>query len=233
LFFSGKAKRELGPLAERILVDCRDGKVDEVYAAASKAFRESTSLADFRRFVDIRAKALGPFKAVEATTGGGMGTGTSGTSGSVQMRLAYERGTAEAEFQFVKEDDVWRLVHVKIPFDERLAPAPDPADLEPRSRALLDLYGQSSFVALYARFSAPLQEAWKADVYEPQMRDLRAKTGAVLEATLRDAKDAGDGKTALTFDLRYENGPGRAVFTWFPALGEWHLVAFDLRAGDR
>jgi hypothetical protein len=233
VFFVGKAKKELTPLVEKLLVDCRDGKTDAVYDAASEAFRKAVSRDDFRRFVAVRTKVLGAFKAVEGTSGGGMSTSDAGTVGKVNVTLAYERGTSAAEFQFVKDGDTWRLLHLTIPFDEKLAPVPDRAELEARSRALLDLYSQSSFAALYARFHKALQDAWKVEKYEPEIRDLRAKTGAIRAASLRDTKDGLEGKVLVTFDLEYERGPGDAVFSWVAGLGEWHLLGFDLHAGRR
>lgn len=233
VYFVGKAKKELSPLAEQILVDCREGKSDAVYDRASDAFRKAVSREDFRRFLDVRTKVLGAFKAVEKTTGGGMSTSDAGTLGDVNLTLAYERGTSDAKFQFVKVGDDWRLVHMTIPFDEKLAPAPDRAELEGRSRALLDLYSQSSFAALYARFHQALKDAWKVETYEPQIQDLRRKTGAVREASLRDVKDGPEGRVIVTFDVQFERAPGDGVFTWIAGLGEWHLVAFDLHAGPR
>lgn len=233
VYFVGKAKKELTPLVEKILVDCRDGKGDTVYDEASEAFRKAVSKDDFRRFLAVRSKVLGAYKAVEKTTGGGMSTSDAGTVGEVSVTLAYKRGTSDAKFQFVKVGDAWRLLHMTIPFDEKLAPAPDRAELEGRSRPLLDLYSQSSFAALYARFNQALQEAWKVEKYEADIRDLRAKTGAVREASLRDVKDGPDGKVLVTFDLQFENGPGYGVFSWVAGLGEWHLLGFNLQAGPR
>lgn len=233
VYFVGKAKKELTPLVEQILVDCREGKGDAIYDQASEAFRKAVTKEDFRRFLAVRTKVLGAYKAVEKTTGGGMSTSDAGTVGEVSVTLAYERGTSDAKFQFVKVGDAWRLLHMTIPFDEKLAPAPDRAELEGRSRPLLDLYSQSSFAALYARFNPALQEAWKVEKYEADIRDLRAKTGAVREASLRDVKDGPDGKVLVTFDIEYEHGPGYGVFTWVAGLGEWHLLGFNLQAGPR
>lgn len=233
VYFVGKAKKELTPLVEQILVDCREGKGDTVHDQASEAFRKAVTKEDFRRFLAVRTKVLGAYKAVEKTTGGGMSTSDAGTVGEVNVTLAYERGTSDAKFQFVKVGDAWRLLHMTIPFDEKLAPAPDRAELEGRSRPLLDLYSQSSFAALYARFNQALQEAWKVEKYEADIRDLRAKTGAVREASLRDVKDGPDGKVLVTFDVQFENGPGYGVFTWVAGLGEWHLLGFNLQAGPR
>lgn len=233
VYFVGKAKKELTPLVEQLLADCRDGKGDTVYDQASEEFRKAVSKDDFRRFLAVRTKVLGAYKAVEKTTGGGMSTSDAGTVGEVSVTLAYERGTSDAKFQFVKAGDAWRLLHMTVPFDEKLAPAPDRAELEGRCRGLLDLYSQSSFAALYARFHQALKDAWKVETYEPQIQDLRRKTGAVREASLRDVKDGPEGRVLVTFDVQFENAPGDGVFTWVAALGEWHLVGFDLHAGPR
>ena len=228
------SKAKLEPLAEKILTDVQAGKVDAVYADASAAFRKDVTLEGFRRYLDVRARALGAFQKVAKFTGGGVSTSTdTGTTGNVSMDLTYAKGPATGEFHFVKEDDVWRLLHLKIAFDEKLLPAPDRAELEGRSRALLDLYSEAKFVALYDRFSKPLQEAWKPEQYEPQVRTLHTKAGRVVEAKLRDVKDGEQGKVVATFDVTFEKGPGDATLGWLARDGEWYLVAFDLHAGRR
>lgn len=233
VFFVGKAKKELTPLVAQALADCRDGRADAVYDAASDGFRKAVTREDFRRFLDVRTKVLGAYKAVEETTGAGMRTSDAGSVGEVSVVLAYERGTSEAKFQFVKDGDRWRLLHMTIPFDEKLAPAPDRAELEGRSRALLDLFSSSSFAALYARFSPALKDAWKVEKFEGDVRDLRAKTGPVQEASLRDVKDGPEGRVLVTLDVRFERGAGDCTATYVAALGEWHLVGFDLHIGPR
>ena len=228
------AKDKFQPYAEKILTDLKAGKDAEVYAGASAPFRLGVPLQKFRDYVASRKQALGEFKRVVKGTGGGLGASTdTGTVGSVSLELEYERGPAEGEFKFLKEDDAWKLLEMKITFDEKLVRAPDRAALEGLSKELLALYDASSFTALYARFSPALQDAWKADVYEPQIRDVFAKAGKTTSATLRETKDEADGKVRLSFNVRFENGPGDATFAWVAGGGAWHLVAFDVHLGSR
>jgi hypothetical protein len=229
------AKAELKPYAEQVVVACDEGRYEDVYKDAAPAFRESTSMQAFREYAEMRRKALGRFRRVGSTTGTAMSSSTSGPStGEVSMDLEYENGTAKGQFQFLKDGDTWRLTHLKIAFDEKLMPGPDRAALEPLSRELLALYDRSEFVALYARFSEPLQEAWKAEEYEPQIRDLRAKTGRLVSATVRETKDEGGGKMRLSFDATFEAaGAGDATFGWVWANGQWNLLAFNLHVGPR
>lgn len=228
------AKDKFEPYARTILTDCEAGAYDKVYAATSAPFKKATSLEQFKAFMEARRRALGSWKAIHKTTGGGMATSTeTGTTGKVSMELTYERGPADAEFQFVKEGDEWRLLHMTITFDEKLAPPADPAPLEKMSRDLLALYDAQAFTALYTRFSKPLQEAWKADAYEPQMRALHAKAGKVVEAEALPTEAPKDGKHERKFKVRFENGPGDATFGWMWANAEWHLVAVDIHTGPR
>jgi hypothetical protein len=227
------ASAKLAPVADQVLVDLRDGKVEAVYAAAAPEFRSATSLEDLRQFVAVRTQALGAYRRIAKSTGGGVEASTSGTVGKLTCTLEYEKGTADGEFQFVKRGDGWALLNMTIKFDETKVPAPDRALLEPRSRELLDLFSRGAFVELYARFSPALRDAWKAADYEPQIRDLHGKTGAVASATLREVKDGPEGKVVAVFDVGFEHGRGDATFGWYAQTGAWILVAFDLHLGPR
>lgn len=228
------AKDKFEPYAKTFLTDCEAGAYDKVYAATSEGFKKATSLEQFRSFMEVRRRALGSWKAIKKVTGGGMGSSSDvGATGTVSLELTYERGPADAEFQFVKEGGDWKVQNVTIKFDEKLAPAADPAPLEKMSRDLLTLYDAESFTALYARFSKPLQEAWKADEYEPQMRGVHAKAGKVVEARLLPMEGPKDGKYEVKFDVTFANGPGEATFGWQWANAEWNLVAVNLHTGPR
>ena len=225
------ATSKLGPYAEKFLAQCRDGKYEEAYANASKAFRDGTSLEAFRQYMEGRKRILGAFRRIAKTTGGGIATSTSsGTVGSVSAELEYEKGKAAGEFEFLDEGGSWRLLHVKITFDDALQPPPDRAALEPLSRDLLRLYQESAFVTLYQRFSRPLQDAWKSETYEPQIRDLRLKTGQVEEARLRETKKDGE-KIRVIFDVAFEKGRGEAAFAWVWVDSTWYLAGFDIHMG--
>jgi len=228
------AKDKFKPYAEKVLADLKAGKEADVYAAASAPFHKEVPFETFRDYVAFRKRALGEFRRVVKGTGGGISASTeTGTVGSVSLDLEYERGPAAGEFRFLKEGDDWKLLEMKVTFDEKLVPVPERAALEGSCRELLALYDASSFTALYARFSAPLQAAWKADVYEPQIRDLLAKSGKTTSATLRETKDEANGVVRLAFDVTFQNGPGDARFGWVAAAGTWNLTAFDLHLGKR
>src|SRR5687767_4902477 len=121
-----EAKAELEPLAVRVLVACQEGRYEEVYRDAATPFRESTSLEAFRDYVDLRRKALGAYRRTVKTTGIRVtSTGGGPTTGKISFDVEYERGPAQAEFEFRKEAGAWRLMLLKIAFDEKLIPAPD------------------------------------------------------------------------------------------------------------
>lgn len=228
------AKDKFQPYAEKVLADLKAGKEAEVYAAASAPFKRDVPLEKFRDYVAFRKQSLGEFRRVVKGTGGGIATSTdTGTIGTVSLDLEYERGPAAGEFRFLKEGDDWKLLEMKVTFDEKLAPTPDRAALEGLCRELMALYDSSSFTALYTRFSKPLQDAWKADLYEPQIRDLFAKSGKTTGSKLRETKDEPDGKVRVYFDVQFEKGPGSATFGWFPSGPKWELVGFDLHLGGR
>lgn len=228
------AGKKFEPYVESILKDCEAGAYDKVYAESSKAFQKSTSLEQFRGVMTGLRTSLGAWKSITKRTGGGMSASTeTGKTGSVNLVLAYESGPADGEFKFVEEDGSWKLLGLHIKGEPKAAPPADPTVLEKMSRDLLALYDAASFTALYARFSKPLQEAWKADAYDPQMRALHAKAGKVVEAEALPAEEPKEGRYERKFKVTFERGPGEASFGWIWANAEWHLVGIDLHTGSR
>ena len=228
-----KAKANFEALGESVLVACQQGRYDDVYREASPAFRESATPEAFREYVDLRRRALGAFRRVRDWKGLTVQkTGGGPSIAQIAADVEYERGPAQVELEFREEGDGWRLGLLKIAFDEGLLEA-DPAALEPLARSLLDLYDASEFVALYARFSKPLQEAWPASKYETEIRTLRESTGKVQEATLGETKDEGGGKQRLHFTLTFENASGKAEIGFLDRQGEWLVIAFHLHRAAR
>lgn len=224
-----RAAAKFEPYAERLLLACRDGKYEEVYRDASDGFRSTVPFDEFRDYMEGRRRALGTFQRIVERTGGGASTSSEhGSRGSVSLRLAYEKGEADGEFTFAQQGDDWRLLGAKITFDERLLPKADRDALEPLARELFDLYGASQFTALYERFSRPLKEVWKAETYEPQIRDLFAKSGPVEGASLQETKDEAGERVRQRFDLTFARGPGDASLEWTWDGMRWQLVAFNL-----
>jgi hypothetical protein len=128
-----QAKAELEPLAVQVLVLCQDGRYEEVYRDAATAFRESTSLEAFRDYVELRRKALGAYRRTVKTKGFGVASSSGGpTTGRISFDVQYERGPAQAEFEFRKEGGAWRLGLLKIAFDEKLLAEPEAGAPEAR-----------------------------------------------------------------------------------------------------
>lgn len=228
------AGKKFEPYAESILKDCEAGGYEKVYLESSKAFQKSTTLEEFRGVMTGLKRSLGAWKSIQKRTGGGMSTSTeTGSTGSVNLVLAYENGPADGEFQFVEEDGKWKLLGLHIQGNSKTPPPADPSVREKMSRDLLALYDAQSYTALYARFSKPLQDILKADAYDAQMRTLFAKAGKVVEAERLEAKEPKDGRYDVAFRLKFEHGSGEASFGWLWADAEWHLLAIDIHMDGR
>jgi hypothetical protein len=134
------AKEELEPLAAKVLTACEEGRYEDVYREASEVFRDSTTLEALREYVEPRRKVLGALRRVKETKKFGYHSSDSQTTGKLSLDVEYERGPAQADFEFRKEGGTWRLSLLKLSFDEKLLPQPDQAALEPLARELLTLY---------------------------------------------------------------------------------------------
>ena len=226
------ASAEFKPLAEKALVDCRDGKVDEVYARTAKRFREETSLPAFRKFLDVRTQALGKYVKIVKTTGAGASASTgSGAQGKATFDVEYEKGTVSATFSFAKEDGEWRLLGMEIPIPEALQAKPDRALLEPLARDLLRLFDEKGFVALYDRFAPELREAWAAEKFQKEVPELREKTGKVVDVAAKPPVDAEGGKVRVDLDVTFEKGKGTGTVSAAWRAGRWDVIGFSLHLG--
>ncbi|MHC5011968.1 MAG: hypothetical protein ACYTG6_13660 [Planctomycetota bacterium] len=221
--------KELRPLAEKILVDCREGRVEDVYGNASEAFRQEETLERFAAYIASRRRTLGPFQRIVKTVGAGKSTSTGqGTRGNVNLELAYERANTRGEFTFVKEDGEWKLLGLKIFLPEDLTSEGDRGLLEPLSRELLDLFEQEKYVALYERFPPELKAEWPAEKFEADMRGFRARAGGVRDATLESIRDFEGIYVAVTFRVNFERAPGQYWLKFLWQGEEWTVFGFSL-----
>ncbi len=227
------ASAEFKPLAEKVLADCRDGKVEDVYAKASKAFKAESTLAQTKDVLAMWEKSLGAYKQVTKMTGAGTSASTSSaTVGTVSLEIEYEKGTTTGEFRFVKEDGEWRLLSINVKIPEALQPKPDRAALEPLARDLVRLYDEKGFVALYDRFAPELREAWPAEKFQAEVPALREKTGKVVDVAAKPPVDAEDGKVRVDLDVTFENGKGTGSVKAIWRNLRWDVIAFSLEMGD-
>lgn len=119
-----KAPPEVVDLIDQTLVAIAGGKGAEVREAASPPFKESTTAAGFATTLERYEKELGPYK--RRLTIHSSGQNAAKDRARVHVLLQFEKAKTSGNFEFIKRDGVWRLLHLKIVIPEPLFPTADP-----------------------------------------------------------------------------------------------------------
>jgi hypothetical protein len=222
-----QAGKALVAEAEPILRDASEGRAGEVWDAASPGFRSAVTREEFVRMAEGLRRVLGTFRRIAATTSTNLTTSTgSGTVGRIAVRLDYEKASTRGEVAFVKIGDAWRLeaLQVDVPPTD-----PDRSLLEPLARELLDLLGESRFVALYQRFAPGLQQNWPPDRFEADMRRFLEEVGPLREVAFRTLEDEPDGSVTAVLDASFARARavGRLRAHW--RANQWEVFGFSVR----
>jgi hypothetical protein len=119
-----KAPQEVVILIDQTLLAIENGQGAEVREQASRPFRESTTAAGFAATLERYRKELGPYK--RRLTIHSSGQNEAKERARVHVLLQFEKAKTSGNFEFIKTDGVWRLLHLKIVIPEPLFPSSDP-----------------------------------------------------------------------------------------------------------
>ena len=125
------ARCTLDDHVERLMRDCDAGRHREAFDRTAESLRRWTTFEVFRDYMQARKRAFGQYEGL-----GSVGFGTSISrrrdSGSVKIKLLFERSSATGKFNYRRVDGVWRLAWFKIPLrlEKSLAERP-PAEQPP------------------------------------------------------------------------------------------------------
>jgi hypothetical protein len=227
-----KVGSELQDKAAAILVDCREGRSAEVYAAASAAFREGWTQTQFDGYLAYWHARRGAFKSVTGRTNVSTHSGGGSTTKTVTLKLEYERDTAEGFFAFEVEGDELRLRHLSIRPTERAVDRSDRGALDVIADHLFKYYNGKEYVALYAKLSPKLQMAWPPGVMGAELEKLHAMVGPMdLNVERREVSEKDDIATAV-YDVRFEKSKGVAKIDFEWTRDHWRVVSFLLKTGS-
>jgi hypothetical protein len=115
-----KAPPEVVQLVDETLQAIDEGKGAEVRAKASRPFLDSTTAEGFAATLERYRKELGPFKRRLKIHKSGQNAAK--TRARVHVLLQYEKNKTSGSFEFIKQEGVWRLLHLKVLIPEPLFP---------------------------------------------------------------------------------------------------------------
>lgn len=119
-----KAPQEVVKLVDQTLLAIEQGQGAQVREHASRPFQESTTAASFAATLQRYQKELGPFK--RRLTIHSSGQNAAKDRARVHVLLQYEKAKTAGNFEFIKRDGVWRLLHLKVLIPEPLFPVATP-----------------------------------------------------------------------------------------------------------
>ncbi len=115
-----KAPQEVVDLIDQTLLAIENGKGAEVREQASRPFQESTTAAGFATTLERYKKELGPYKRRLKIHSSGQNAAKA--RARVHVLLQFEKSKTSGNFEYIKTDGVWRLLHLKILIPEPLFP---------------------------------------------------------------------------------------------------------------
>jgi hypothetical protein len=223
---------ELQDLAEEVLVDWREGRVDEIWQGGSDALRYDRTPEQFRAYLDYWGERLGPFRKVLRRTNVSTFTDESVTRKGVTLELECEKGRGEGRFDFEVVDETLALRHMTLREARDPVETSDRSALQKEARTLFGYYDDGAIVPLYAAFSPELQWSLRHGTLERQSRALHERVGRITKAELRSEQQPAEDRHVQTFELTFERGTGSGRVEWLWQSNRWDIVVFQVDARE-
>lgn len=115
-----KAPAEVLQLVDETLLAIDEGKGAEIRAQASPPFQQSTTDKGFAISLERHRRELGPFK--RRLTIHSSGQNAKKDRARVHVLLQFEKAKTSGNFEFIKTQGTWRLLHLKVLIPEPLFP---------------------------------------------------------------------------------------------------------------
>jgi hypothetical protein len=111
---------DLRPRAEEILIEIRDAKYQDLYAAASPRFQEISDAETFQRTMEDMRRTLGPFKEIAAVNDTVLSRGPGGLVARVDCQIDFEKARAHATISLHRHNGVWKFLGIGVDLPDDL-----------------------------------------------------------------------------------------------------------------
>ena len=222
--------RELQPLAAGVLVDCRDGRFEDIYDRAHPRFREGRTLEQFKAYWAEVEKRNGVFREILRRVGVASHADAGGTRKGLTLEVGFQKGAATARFEFLAADPDPLMLHFAIQADtpDRVE-HDDRSGLEAQVRAVMVHYNEGDFTAFYTDLAPELQMAWTQKKLIAQLGELRAnKAGAFVDLEITETKEGVHDAVIQVCKARFEKGAATLTVTHRYGAGRWDIVGFEI-----
>lgn len=219
---------ELQELAEDVLVDWREGRLERIYEGAADPYKGGRTLAQHRAYLDHWSSRLGSFVEVIGRTDLSDQPGSDSSRKTVLLDLAFEKGRGQGRFEFIAVDEELKLAHLSLHDVRPPVEKEDRSALQAEARRLLRQYDEQAIVELFAALSSGPQKAWPPEQMRQELEYLHERVGRITKVELRSEEQPADDQHVQRYDLTFERGHGTAGVAWTWAEQRWLIAGFSI-----
>lgn len=239
-------KPDLRPVAERILVQVRDGQFEQLYDASSPRFRELMIEERFLDLMEDLTRTLGRFVEIAAINDTLVTNGPGGRIARIDMLLQFEKGKAKSTLSLQWSEGQWKMLGISVDLPEELiavetsqaarkARVSDPTEvaaINAAARAVVQhLHDQRSDVVwaeASKTFQATIGQADFARV-EAERREVVGPITRYLDTTFAQTNPSKSGATVVAL-VEYERAVATTRFGFERLAGDsgWRLTSYKV-----
>jgi len=197
----GGMQPDFRPMAEKILVDLRDGKAATIYADCSPRMQETIREERFVATINDMNKTLGKFVEIAAINETFVTSGPQGRIGRVSMTVEFENARTLGSVSFQKIDKKWKLLGIamEVPKDVPISTNQEeqynlPPELVPLGTEVLKLSSQSADDEIWQRATESFRERGGRDAFVALQQTRRDTLGKFVRVLVVQEK------LALSYD---------------------------------
>ena len=210
--------------ATTVVTELGTGKIEDLYQAASPAFRKSSgSPQQIARLMKLFEMRAGKFVKVGAPDDHAF----KDSAWVVYIPVSYEKGTLRAAVSFVPYQGKPSLIDFRLTLPKELQAHPDPLDAARVARADLDLLLAAKIDAFFEHLDREVIDNVSRATFDPQLTALLKQIGKVQSIKQTEQKECGNSQ-CFTFEIKAAGGTSTATFKLSFFIAEWVVSDFNL-----
>ena len=239
-------KPDLRPVAERVLVQVRDGEFEKLYDESSPRFRELMIEERFLDLMEDLSRTLGRFVEIAAINDTLVTNGPGGRIARIDMLLQFEKGKAKSTLSLQWSERQWKMLGISVDLPEELiaietsqearkARVSDPVEvaaINAAARAVVQHLHDDHPDVVWAEASKTFQATIGQADFARVEQERRAVVGPItryLDTTFAQTNPSKSGATVVAL-VEYERAVAttRFGFERLAATDGWRLTSYKV-----